>query len=50
MPDDVAKRDLLHHILRLVVITNKVSTALDQLENYTSGSLVTSYVGFITTT
>jgi hypothetical protein len=28
----------------------KVSTALDQVENWTSGSLVTSYVGFITTT
>ena len=32
-----AKRDLLHHIFRLVVITNKVSYALDQVENWASG-------------
>jgi hypothetical protein len=43
-----AKRDLLHHILRLVIIMTKVSTALDQVENWTSGYLVTSLVSFLT--
>ena len=61
MPDEVvnkcfecfktaANKDLLHLILRLVVITTKDSTVLDQVKNWAPGSFVTSYASFFTST